>query len=124
MERGGVERRRGQRANVEAPLLIRTAGQAVAAAFQQETTKNISLGGAYFEAASGEGFSINAPIVVSVSIPIAETRRFPFTRLAGRGRVVRMYELPSQEVGGQKRFGIALEFSDDVTALTASPQSG
>src|SRR3989338_971098 len=123
MERGGVERRRGQRANVEAPLLIRTAGQA-AAAFQQETTKNISLGGAYFEAASGEGFSVHAPIVVSVSIPIAQTRRVPFTRLAGRGRVVRMYELPSQEVGGQKRFGIALEFNDDVTALTASPQSG
>ena len=124
MEHGSADRRRGRRVSVEAPLLIRPSGEGMPTSFQQERTKNVSLAGAYFETAKGEGFAINVPVVVSVSVPIAETRQFPFTRLAGRGRVVRMFDLQPEGAVGHKRFGIAVEFGDDVTALTASPQTG
>ena len=108
---------------MEAPLLIRRAGAQVSAP-RQEVTKNVSLAGVYFETEEEHPYTDNEMVMASVSIPEAHTRDFPFTRLAGRGRVVRIEAVPQQEAAGRKRFGIALEFGHDLTALTAVPARG
>ena len=87
---------------------------------QEEVTQNISLAGVYFET-DDSNYTLNDVVMTSVAIPESQTRHFPFTRLAGRSRVVRVSELPPSGSGGRKRVGIALEFGDDVTALTAIP---
>ena len=120
---GSVERRRGRRASVEAPLLIRRTG-AQGSASTEEVTKNVSLAGVYFETEEGHPYADNEIVMASVSIPESSVREFPFTRLAGRGRVVRIDEVREQEPSRPKRFGIALEFGHDLTALSAIPARG
>ena len=81
---------------------------------------NISLAGVYFETHAGDAYAVNDVVMTSVSIPASSTREFPFTRLAGRSRVVRVRELPADKSGG-KRYGVALQFGEDLTALTTIP---
>ena len=86
--------------------------------------KNVSLAGVYFETEGEDSYALNEFLMASVSIPEAERRAFPFARLSGSGRVVRVKQLPWQEAEGRTRFGVALEFGDNITALTASPSRG
>lgn len=116
-----VERRRGRRANIQAPLLVRRIGTQGPEPFAGEVTKNISLAGVYFETDEGKRYAVNDVVVTSVAIPESQRREFPFTRVAGRSLVVRVNELGQPAVSGGKQFGIALEFGEDVTALTAIP---
>jgi hypothetical protein len=118
MGRGDTERRRGRRIPLQASLLIRRSGEP---APREHTIQNISLAGAYFETEEPAGLAANELILASVSIPESERRTFPFARLAGRSRVVRVHELPAAPGQGATRFGVALEFGRDVTALTAIP---
>lgn len=128
----GVDRRRGRRVNLDAPVLVRRAEPAAAQPFQEHRTRNIGLTGLYFEtdAAIDHAFSVNDVVTASVSVPEGQRRDFPFTRLAGRGRVVRVTEIPAQAsaqpngTDQRKRVGIALEFAGDVTALTGLPARG
>ena len=124
MERGSVDRRRGKRANLEVPLSIRRVEADRSKPFQEEVTKNISLVGLYFETEHGDQYTMNEMVTASVAVPDQQTRQFPFRRLSGRTRVVRVNELPSGTPSGRRRFGVALEFGDDVTALTAIPSPG
>ena len=78
------------------------------------------MAGVYFETDDGE-FEVNEVVMTSVSIPETQRRGFPFTRLAGQGRVVRVSELAGD---GRKKYGIALEFGNDLTALTSIPSRG
>ena len=116
-----AERRRGRRANVQAALTIRRHGAAETEPLKERLIENISLAGVYFETEDHEPFRVNDVVLASVSIPESNRREFPFTRLAGRSRVVRVSELPSKTAGGGKRFGVALEFGDNITALTTIP---
>ncbi len=125
MQPSGDERRRGRRASVQAPVVIRRASSSgPAPVVNEEIATNISLAGVYFETTDEHAYQVNEAVITSVSIPESHTREFPFTRLAGRSRVVRVKELPQQEPAQAKRFGIALEFGSDVTALTALPSRG
>ena len=80
--------------------------------------------GVYFETEEGHPYTSNDIVLASVSVPEERTREFPFTRLAGRGRVVRVEEIAPRGESGRKRFGIALEFGQDLTALSAIPSRG
>ncbi len=126
MEQAGIERRRGRRATVQASLSIRRASATPSATPGQPKeaqARNVSLAGVYFE--SDEPYQPNEIVTASVSIPeSAQSREFPFTRVAGRSRVVRVEELPSKAAGAQKQFGVALEFGSDVIALSAIPGRG
>ena len=119
-----VERRRERRATLEAPLLLRRLGTPPSQSFEERVTKNISLAGVYFELEGEDLYGVNEPLLTSVSIPEAKQREFPFTRVAGRGRVVRVEELPPEGAGPRRRVGVAIEFSSDVTMLTAIPLRG
>lgn len=121
MQTSHAERRRHRRVTVEAPIVLRRPGTPGAADGQLVT--NISLAGVYFETDRRDAFSVNDVLIASVSIPEPQRRTFPFTRLAGRGRVVRLDELPAQDES-PRRYGVALEFGKDLTALTAVPSRG
>ena len=121
MEQGRGERRRGRRISLQAPLLIRRLAQQGAELFQELLTQNVSMAGVYFETDDADAFAMNESVMTSVSIPEIQRREFPFTRLAGRGRVVRINPLPPPQSSERQRFGIALEFGEDLTALTAIP---
>lgn len=124
MQKGRVERRRGRRVELEAPLVIRRVSTGSPGPVNEEVTHNISLAGVYFETEQTDAYAVNETLLSSVAIPESLRREFPFTRVAGRSRVVRIKELPSEEGTGRKRVGIALEFGEDVTALTAIPTRG
>ena len=118
---GSVERRRGRRISLQAPLLIRRIGTNEPEPFREETISNISLAGIYFETEQPDFYAANEIVMTSVSIPEAHRRAFPFTRLAGRSRIVWVKALPQQGPEGRKRVGVAIEFGNDVTALTTIP---
>jgi len=123
MEADRADRRRGRRADVRAPLVIRRIGESTGEPMKrEEVTKNISLAGVYFEIEGENPYAINDAVMTSVSIPLPQTRAFPFTRVAGRSRVVRVNELSQARTGAGKRYGIALEFAEDISALTALPR--
>ncbi len=124
MVQDSVERRRGRRVSLEAPLLIRRVGVRELQPFKELVAKNVSLAGVYFETEGEDTYALNEFLMASVAIPETFRRDFPFTRLAGPSRVVRVKQLPWQEAEGKTRFGIALEFGDKITALTASPSRG
>ena len=121
----GVDRRRERRISLEAPLLVRRMTDGVVEPFVEKVTGNISMAGVYFETAADGAYAIDDVVMTSVSIPESSRRVFPFARVAGRSRVVRIDQLPVDGAGAKtKRLGIALEFSEDVTALTAIPSRG
>ena len=122
MQQGSVERRRGRRINLQAPLLIRRIGTRELAPFKEQQTENLGLAGVYFE--TDDDFEVNEAVMTSVSVPESQRRGFPFTRLAGQGRVVRVKELANASGEEQKKYGIALEFGNDLTALTSIPSRG
>lgn len=116
-----IERRRGSRASIEAQLRIRPMGAKPAESFRETTTTNVSLAGVYFESKAGD-YQMGDEVVASVSVPSSQQRAFPFTRLSGRGRVVRIERLAAPpEAKAADRVGIALEFGEDLIALTAIP---
>ena len=124
MQQGSVERRRGRRIDLQAPLLIRRRiGTREPGPFTEQTTDNLGLAGVYFETDDGD-FEVNEVVMTSVSIPESQRRGFPFTRLAGQGRVVRVQALTGASGDGQKKYGVALEFGNDLTALTSIPSRG
>lgn len=121
MEQKRFERRRGRRAAVQAPVLIRRMDAWASGAFREETTQDVSLLGVSFRTAEATAYAVNDLVIASVSIPESQAREFPFARLAGRARVARVQALaPSQTPDGQP-IGVALEFSPNVTALTVVP---
>ena len=121
----GPERRRGRRINLEAPLLMWHVEAKSPRPITELSTKNVSLAGVYFETdGDGSSYAVNQVVMTSVAIPESQRRDFPFTRLAGTSRVVRVTELPQADADDKKRFGVALEFSDDLITLTATPPRG
>ena len=119
MNQSSSERRRGRRVSLQALLLLRPSDQQ---APSEHTIQNISLAGVYFETDQPGELALQTQVLASVSIPETERHTFPFTRLAGRGRVVRIDTLSPQE--GTPCYGVALEFGRDVTVLTAIPPRG
>ena len=119
MERGQIERRRGRRVKMQAPLLVRGVKGVAAEPFTQETIHNVGLSGVYFETQRSDAYAVNDVMITSVSFAEPDTHTFPFRRLAGRSRVVRVEPLPT--TNGGRPCGVALEFSEDLIALSALP---
>ena len=114
------ERRRARRAVLDAPILIRKLLAGHTSPFLEYVTKNVSLAGAYVEADSA-AFTLHESLIASLAVPEAQRRQFPFARLAGPARVVRVDPLAAGTTPGPSRIGVALEFGKDLTALTMSP---
>ena len=79
-------------------------------------SRNLSTGGAYLTAEGG-GFVPGEIVRVEIFVPWEARHAFPFSRIVGSCRVVRIDDLPSSE--GELR-GLALEFcARDMTMLGA-----
>ena len=118
-QQGRFDRRRQRRVNFQVPIQIRRAGTEGLGPPEDAVAINVSLAGVYFESPRGQTYAPNESIMVSISIPEPLQREFPFTRLAGRSRVVRVDALPGRRASDDTRQGVALEFGEHVTALSA-----
>ena len=116
---GSFDRRRWPRVRLAVPVrLSRGAGGgggAVSAVLGQSV--DISPGGVSLTAEEGGVFVPGEVLTVSVSIPWESRRTFPFSRIVGTSRVVRV-EPPGAADLGPRRF--ALAFSEGGVTLLGS----
>jgi c-di-GMP-binding flagellar brake protein YcgR len=117
----GIERRRHRRIDMAVPILARRNDEGAQAAFREGMAKDISLAGVYFTTAGWKEIKADETMTLSVSVPQEKVRSFPFSRIAGRARVVRVEELAKVSDDGPTLFGVAAEFGRDLTVLTAAP---
>ena len=122
-EARGIDRRRHRRIDLTIPILARRNSDGQMASFKEGAAKNLSLAGVYFTTAGWKELTKDEIMTISVSIPPEKVRSFPFSRLAGRGRVVRIEELARVASDGPTLYGVALEFGQDLTVLTAAPST-
>jgi len=117
--RSGVERRQFRRAEVDVPVAIRfDSGSATG------QVKNVSLAGVYCYTNSPCALKPGESVTCAIAIPPEQTRAFPFTRIAGKGWVVRVEPVPAGRRAGENPsdedlIGLAVAFTPDVTALGA-----
>lgn len=122
MERSGVgalERRRQGRVSVVVPVLC---GKADAPARGRALpckgwSRDLSAEGVYAMLREGNSFTAGEIVAVDVEVPWESRRGFPFSRLIGTARVVRIDALPA--VANNPVWGVALSFCPDVTKLGA-----
>ena len=119
----GGERRRHRRVPLSVHVLAKRMGADERGVFESGETKDVSLAGVYFTTPAWQDVRPQEVLTVSVSVPREQSRDFPFSRLAGRGRVVRV-DAVSGETPEERRLGLAVEFADDLTVLTAPPEHG
>jgi Tfp pilus assembly protein PilZ len=112
-----MERRQERRVNCEATLFIQR-GSDTEKQFKEQVAADVSLGGVLFR--TDEAYTEGEEVTISISIPEAARREFPFSRLAGRARVARVLPLTGQ----RKKFEVALAFGRDITTLMAVPAQG
>lgn len=109
------ERRKHRR--VDLPLLMegirRGDGREV---FERATTTDISVGGLSLKTSGFQGIGVDDVINLSVSIPRQLADKFPFSRIVGKARVVRVEKALPQENTSLKQ-AIALEFAPDMVLL-------
>ena len=122
-----LDRRRYRRARLELPVVIRGLGQEWAVGTGQVQTTDLSLAGLHCSIGRSEQFAqlqelmrLNQNVTVSITVPYDVRDLFPFSRLIGRGRVVRV-----DEAGGDasQLVGVGIEFAEDFKVLTATPYS-
>lgn len=73
---------------------------------QEGVTLNVSYNGAYVADIEIKNLRPNDTLKISLSVPREEARDFPFSRVVGKARVVRV-----------DKDGVAVEFSEDVNRL-------
>lgn len=116
-ETQGKEQRKHQRFQMGIPVLAKASNYSSGGeqVFKEFLSKDISMGGVYLTA-SEWNVRPQEEVVVSISVPREKTRVFPFSRLAGKAKVVRI-----EQYAQQRWQGVALQFSDDLTYLAAAP---
>lgn len=126
--RTGFERRQFRRAELDLPVAIRPLmpeGSAAPSLVGQ--VKDVSLAGMYCYVTKPAPVASGDTIACSISISADHAKLFPFTRIAGKGRVLRVdarLRHGADALGNQERVGLAVAFAADVTALTALPSRG
>lgn len=75
---------------------------------------NVSMSGIYFKPHPEKSFQVGDTVLCMVSIGPEHRRNFPFVRIAGKGRVVRIDHQKSHPT-------VALSFAQDITLLAACP---
>ena len=101
-----VEKRRFKRLDLSLPMKIRrTLGNGKEEALDG-LTANVSFNGAYVVDMHLTDINPEDKLNISITVPKDETRDFPFSRIAGKARVIRV-----------EKDGIALEFVEDISRL-------
>ena len=120
-----MERRRFRRAELDVQVAIRPVGQDASAEPVIGRVKDVSMAGVYCYVKSPCPLALDTPVIFSISVPFEQVRAFPFTRVLGKGRVVRTEAISVGRRSGELRAGellqgLVLEFAPDVTALASA----
>jgi hypothetical protein len=110
-----VDRRRYPRHSLCFPLKLRE-WESPDGEYDQTITENISFGGAYLRTL--KKVKVGDKMHVMICVPEDMVKQFPFTRLVGESRVVRVEE-PDEAGGETQGRNIALEFGRDIIRLAA-----
>ena len=108
MERSS-ERRRHKRVALSISAMVKDPQDAQRLMFERASTVNISQGGAYLRTSDRPKINPGEKVNVHISIPRSEANIFPFSRLAGKAKVVRT-----------EKEGMALKFDDDLIFLAVA----
>ena len=113
------ERRRQPRVRLTVPVLC---GKASGYARGRDLpcagwSKDLNAEGVYAMLREGNAFTSGEIVAVNVEIPWESRRGFPFSRIAGTARVVRID--PLSKTAQEPMWGLALAFCPDVTRLGA-----
>ena len=118
-----VERRRFRRAAIPVSVELRPTGKASGSGTAEVgQVQNVSLAGVYCNVAPSCQLKPGDSVTCSISIPPDQAQQFPFTRILGNGWVVRREAIPTgrrsgEQPTGVERFGLAVAFEPDITAL-------
>ncbi len=104
-----VEKRRFRRLGLSLPAKIRRISSDGKEEIQDGATINVSFNGAYVVDVKLKDIRPEDELIISLSVPRDDARDFPFSRLIGKARVVRIEEQ-----------GIALEFNEDIHRLSVA----
>ena len=109
-----IERRLFRRAELDVPVVMRLlANEGAPAEPMAGHVKNVSLAGFFCHVKAPCPLQPGQQVISSISIPPEQAHGFPFTRLHGKGWVVRAAAI----LGGEALMGLAVAFTPDVTAL-------
>ncbi len=116
-----VERRHARRTKFDGPMMIRAAETRTDAPIMAQV-RNVSLAGAYCAVKSPCTLKPQDEVVCSLETPPEQLRTFPFSRLHGRGWIVRIERISMGRRAGETlsddQLGLVIAFSPDVTALS------
>ena len=106
--RGGdlKEKRKSKRLDLSLPMSIRHDSDDGKEKKQEGLAINVSYNGAYVVDISLKDMKPEDKINISLSVPRDDARDFPFSRIIGEARVVRV-----------EKEGVALEFGDEISRL-------
>lgn len=107
MKTGGFdEKRRSKRLDLSLPITVKRASGKEKAELHSAVTINVSYNGAYVVDIGLKNIKPEDHLNVSISVPREEARDFPFSRLTGKAKVVRV-----------EKQGVALEFGEEMSRL-------
>lgn len=101
-----IEKRRYKRLDLSLPMKLRRITEEGKKEIMETVTSNVSYSGVCAADADLENLKLNDNLQITLSVPKDEARDFPFSRISGSARVVRL-----------ERGACALEFSEDVSRL-------
>ena len=104
------DRRRWPRVPMSVPVHVSRTGDGGAVTQRQTQSVDLSTGGVYVMTEGDEAFAPGDILKVSVSVPWQARYLFPFSRIVGSCRVVRVDEVPESQ---GMRCGAALAFSEE-----------
>lgn len=101
-----AEKRQYKRLDLSLPMVLKRISESGEDSEMEGVTLNVSYKGAYVSDIELKNINPEDTLRISLSVPRDEARDFPFSRLIGKARVVRI-----------EKDGVALEFSDDIDRL-------
>ncbi|MDP2920967.1 MAG: PilZ domain-containing protein [Candidatus Omnitrophota bacterium] len=101
-----VEKRRTKRLDLSLPMMLRRITGEGKEEAVEAVTSNVSYNGAYVRDVDVKNISQDDNLHISLSVPRDDSRDFPFSRISGTARVVRV-----------DRGACALEFGEGVSRL-------
>lgn len=101
-----LEKRKFKRLDLSLPTRIRYSLNSGKQEAQEGITLNVSYNGVYLININLKNIKDQDTVNLSLSVPREETRDFPFSRLTGKAKVVRVEE-----------DGVALEFDEQMSRL-------
>ena len=101
-----TEKRKFKRLGMSIPIALRHVTSDGKEQRMEGLTSDVSYNGAFVRDVASKSLKLDDSLQISLTVPRDNTRDFPFSRLIGKARVVRV-----------ERDGVAFEFNEDINRL-------